>query len=61
MFREVSVIEIREVLPAWMAGSGLRVVAAQAGMDRKTARSYVTLRWRRGWIVTVVWISSPMS
>ena len=41
MFREVSVVEIREVLRAWLAGHGLRVVAAQAGVDRKTARRYV--------------------
>ena len=33
--------EIREVLRAWLAGSGLRQVAAQAGVDRKTARRYV--------------------
>ena len=41
MFREVSVIEVREVLRAWLAGAGLRRVAAQAGVDRKTARRYV--------------------
>jgi hypothetical protein len=41
VFREVSVIEIREVLRAWMSGMGLRRVAGQAGVDRKTARSYV--------------------
>jgi len=41
VFREVSVIEIREVLRAWLAGKGLRKVAGQAGVDRKTARSYV--------------------
>jgi hypothetical protein len=40
-FREVSVIEVREVLRAWMAGGGLRRVAEQAGVDRKTARRYV--------------------
>jgi len=33
--------EIREVLRAWLAGAGLRRVAAQAGVDRKTARRYV--------------------
>ena len=33
--------EIREVLRAWLAGAGLRQVAAQAGVDRKTARRYV--------------------
>jgi hypothetical protein len=38
MFREVSVIEVREVLRAWLSGSGLRKVAAQAGADRKTTR-----------------------
>lgn len=41
MFREVSVVEIREVLRAWLAGHGLRVVATRAGVDRKTARRYV--------------------
>jgi transposase len=40
-FREVAVIEIREVLRGWLAGAGLRKVAAQAGVDRKTARRYV--------------------
>src|SRR5262245_16057897 len=41
-FGEVAVTEIREVLRAWLAGTGLRKVAAQAGVDRKTARRYVT-------------------
>ena len=41
MYREVSVIEIREVLRAWLSGSGHRTAAAQAGVDRKTARRYV--------------------
>src|SRR6266487_2841419 len=40
-FREVAVTEIREVLRAWLSGTGLRQVAAQAGVDRKTARRYV--------------------
>jgi hypothetical protein len=34
-------MEIREVLRAWLSGAGLRQVAAQAGVDRKTARRYV--------------------
>src|ERR1700739_1893621 len=41
MFRGGSVVEIREVLRAWLAGHGLRTVATQAGVDRKTARRYV--------------------
>ena len=40
-FREVMVTEVREVLRAWLAGNGLRRVAEQAGVDRKTARRYV--------------------
>src|ERR1700682_3307591 len=41
MYREVSVIEVREVLRAWLSGAGLRTVAVRAGVDRKTARRYV--------------------
>jgi transposase len=40
-FREVDVIEVKEVLRGWLAGQGLRTVAARAGVDRKTARRYV--------------------
>lgn len=40
-FREVSVIEVRELLRAWLSGKGLRRVAEQAGVDRKTVRRYV--------------------
>lgn len=40
-FREVSVIEVREVLRVWLEGKGLRTVAERAGVDRKTARRYV--------------------
>ena len=40
-FREVSVVEVREVLRAWLEGAGLRKVAERAGVDRKTARRYV--------------------
>lgn len=40
-FREVSVVEVREVLRAWLEGAGLRTVATRAGVDRKTARRYV--------------------
>lgn len=40
-FREVSVIEVREVLRGWLEGAGLRTVAERAGVDRKTARRYV--------------------
>jgi transposase len=40
-FREVDVIEVREVLRGWLDGGGLRTVAERGGVDRKTARRYV--------------------
>ena len=40
-FREVSVVEVREVLRGWLGGGGLRTVAGRVGVDRKTARRYV--------------------
>jgi transposase len=40
-FREVRVIEVREVLRAWLSGAGLRTAGERAGVDRKTARRYV--------------------
>jgi hypothetical protein len=40
-FREVSVIEVKEVLRAWLDGAGTRTAGERAGVDRKTARRYV--------------------
>lgn len=47
-FREVSVIEVREVLRWWLDGQGLRTVATRTGVDRKTARRYVEAAQRAG-------------
>jgi transposase len=40
-FREVSVVQITEVLRRWLAGEGERGIAAGAGVARMTARSYI--------------------
>jgi len=40
-YREVSVIEIREILWLWLEGRGLREVSRLSGTDRKTVRRYV--------------------
>jgi transposase len=41
-YREVTVIEIKEVLRLWLRGDmGLRPIAETAGVDRKTVRRYV--------------------
>ena len=41
MFREISVVEAREVLRLWLRKYGLREIARMLGMDRKTVRRYV--------------------
>ena len=61
VFREVSVIEIREALRAWLAGKSERAVAAQAGVDRKTSRRYVTAAVAAACPGRGVRTSSPMS
>jgi transposase len=41
-FREVSVVQVKEVLRRWLRDDeGLRSIASGAGVDRKTARRYV--------------------
>jgi hypothetical protein len=43
MYREVSMIELREVLRLWREGQPKKRVAAQLGLDPKTVRRYVTV------------------
>ena len=40
-YREVSVIEVKEILRLWLAGHSLRSVTDLAGVDRKTVRRYL--------------------
>src|SRR5690242_16933824 len=40
-YREVSVIEVKEILRLWLEGRSLREVTTLAGVDRKTVRRYV--------------------
>jgi hypothetical protein len=37
-FREVPILEVREVLRLWLGGEGLRSVARLSRVDRKTVR-----------------------
>ena len=41
-FREVSVVQVREALRRWLNGDGERPIARGVGVDRKTARRYIT-------------------
>lgn len=47
-FRELSVVEIREILRRWQRGDGFRTVALDVGTDRKTVRRYVDAAKQRG-------------
>src|SRR3954462_6187937 len=40
-FRELTMIEVREVIRRWQAKQSLREVARETGLDRKTVRRYV--------------------
>ena len=40
-FREVTVVQVREVLRRWLHGAGERPAARAVGVDRKTARRYI--------------------
>jgi hypothetical protein len=43
MYREVTMIEVTEVLRLWQAGLPTKRLAAQLGLDPKTARRYLTV------------------
>lgn len=40
-YREVRMVEVREVLRLWLRGEGLRAIARLVSLDRKTVRRYV--------------------
>jgi len=41
-YRELSMIEVREVLRRYVGGAGLRAIARGTGLDRKTVAKYLT-------------------
>ncbi len=47
-YREVSVVEIKEILRLWVRGMGFRPVAKATGSDRKTIRRYIELAQEQG-------------
>ena len=40
-FREISVVQIKEVLRLWLKGAGERTIAQAVGIDRKTVHRYI--------------------
>ena len=50
-YREVTMVEAKEVLRQWLAGAGKKRIAARLGLDPKTVRRYVRAgecRWTAG-------------
>jgi transposase len=47
-FRELTMIDVKEVLRRWSAGQGDRKIAREAGVDRKTVRRYTDAAARLG-------------
>ncbi len=47
-YREVTMIEITEVLRQWLGGAGRRQIARRLGLDPKTVRRYLRTAERCG-------------
>src|SRR2546421_12409184 len=48
VFREVDVVEVREMLRLWVRGHGYKAIARLTQIDRKTVRRYVEAAVRAG-------------
>ena len=60
-FREVTVVQIKEVLRRWLRGEGERTIAKGVGVDRKTARRYIAVASSSESSALAVRNSSPKS
>jgi len=47
-YREVTMLEVKEVLRLWLAGVSKKRIAVQLGLNIKTVRRYVGAAWASG-------------
>src|SRR5690606_15457554 len=47
-YREVTMIEVKEILRLWLSGVPKRRIGLTVGVDRKTVRSYVRIAGEHG-------------
>ena len=47
-YREVTMLEVKEVLRLWLGGIPKKRIALQLGLDVKTVRRYVAAAWAGG-------------
>jgi len=40
-YRELGMVEVREILRRWLDGAGIRAISRAVGVDRKTIAAYV--------------------
>jgi hypothetical protein len=40
-YREMGMVEVREIVRRWLGGDSIRAITRGTGMDRKTVRAYV--------------------
>ena len=52
-YREVGMIEVKEVLRQWLEGAGKKTVARRVGVDAKTARRYIAVAEESGLILQI--------
>jgi len=48
-YKEVSRVEITEVIRQWQAGRGIREITRSTGLARNTIRKYILTAQSRGW------------
>src|SRR3989442_3624665 len=48
VFREVDVVEVKEMLRLWVRGHGYKAIARLTQIDRKTVRRYIEAAQRAG-------------
>ena len=51
-YREVGMLEVKEVLRLWLAGQAKKAIARQVGIDPKTVRTYVAAALAAGLVAT---------
>jgi transposase len=51
-YREVGMLEVKEVLRLWLAGQAKKAIARQVGLDPKTVRTYVAAALAAGLVAT---------
>jgi hypothetical protein len=59
-YREVGMLEVKEVLRLWLGGQAKKAIARQVGIDPKTVRSYVAAALAAGLVATAREVSDEL-